>query len=61
MFTTRTWFDEGLVLVLGPPGTEKNVIIDHVLSEAKQCGHSTRKALHRLDFVQTNGDVKIVS
>ena len=60
MFTTRVWYEEGLVLLLGPPGTESNVIIDHVLGEAKKCGHSTRKALHRLDKLQTSGDVKIV-
>ena len=61
MFNTRVWMKAGLVIVIGPPGTEKCVVSEHVLREAKQSGLSTRKSYHKLDKSQKNGEIQVVS
>ena len=61
MFSTRVWQRTGLVIIIGPPGTEKCVVADHVYREARKSGLSAKKSHHNLDKSQLNKEVQIVS
>lgn len=49
MFATKLWEKTGLVLAVGPPGSEKSFLSDHIIQEARLSGYSTRKVFHRMD------------
>ena len=54
MFATKLWEKTGLLLAVGPPGSEKTFLSDHIIQEARLSGYSTRKVFHRMD--QRRGD-----
>ena len=56
MFTTKLWDRTGLVLAVGPPGSEKSFLSDHIVYEARESGFSSRKSFNRLDM-----DTQVVS
>ena len=55
MFATKIWDRTGLVLAVGPPGSEKTFLSDHIIREARMSGYSTRKIFHRLDQKKWDG------
>ena len=61
MFSTVTLLKHGLVLVVGPPGTEKTCVVDHVARQSRAKGWSTRKSYNRLDKHQLSGNSCVVS
>ena len=61
MFTTKIWDRTGLVLAVGPPGSEKTFLSDHIIHEARLSGYSSKKTFHRLDQQRRGIDTQVVS
>ena len=61
MFATKVWDKTGLVLAVGPPGSEKSVLSEHIIQEARLSGYSAKKMFHRLDRHRNWVETQVVS
>ena len=61
MFTTKLWDKNGLVVAIGPPGSENSFLSDHIVREARASGLSAKKMFHRLDQHRNWIDTQVVS